>query len=552
MIKELARRLWPAKVQNAPLSGVTDPQDWFVAALRAVDSDTGIDVDGFTCLRSGPLWQGVNVIAGDIGRLPLRVETEEGEPARRHVAWGLLNRSPNSVQLPITFKETLQSWALIWGNGCAWIRRNQRGEPIELAPMRPDRVMPIETEMGIIIEYSFLDGTKKPIPYSDVLHICGLGDAFWGYAIWDLGKNTIGHNLALQKHGNRQFLNSARPSGVLEKDGRMTNEGRANLRREWNDIHQGLDNVAKIALLQEGVKFKPTQITNEDAQWIEARRFSREEVAAWLNLPPHKLGAMENASVRSNLEEQNRDYWNSSLSRWAVKWEQECEKKLFSSIQKANGSYQVRFDLGELIRADIGTRSEAYSQGRQWGWLSVNEIRKREGLPGIGPEGDVYLTPVNMTDDPGGFSGGTEDAESDPEPDRPDDTQEPSAAVRQRARALVASRVAELTQIEDVKARKEGGKATFVDAVPAYYREAVGFWLDRLGPIMGIVEVVGLGHDDWSKDVEAYLEASCGTLVGQLRERWSGEARMAKARQILESFTGRRAELVERLLEPNK
>jgi hypothetical protein len=38
-----------------------------------------------------------------------------------------------------------------------------------------------------------------------------------------------------------------------------------------------------------------------------------------------------------------------------------------------------------------------YAQGRQWGWWSVNDIRRLENLNGIGGEGDVYLQPLNMT-----------------------------------------------------------------------------------------------------------------------------------------------------------
>lgn len=76
---------------------------------------------------------------------------------------------------------------------------------------------------------------------------------------------------------------------------------------------------------------------------------------------------------------------------WLVRWEQELNRKLFP-----RGPYFCRFDLDELQRGDLLTRYRAYGIGRQWGWLSVNDIRRSENTNTV-PDGDIYLQPVNMT-----------------------------------------------------------------------------------------------------------------------------------------------------------
>ena len=57
--------------------------------------------------------------------------------------------------------------------------------------------------------------------------------------------------------------------------------------------------------------------------------------------------------------------------------------------------YFPEHNVEGLLRGDARSRFDAYAIGRNWGWLSVNEIRERENLNPI-PEGDVYLQPLNM------------------------------------------------------------------------------------------------------------------------------------------------------------
>lgn len=381
-------------------AGTYRPEQWLLDVIGATPSDAGVRIDGYTALTSGPVWQAINIIAGDVGMLPLNIfrnlPEDKREMAKQHPAHRLMKIRPHPELSPSTFKETIQSWALLWGNGAAQIVRDDRGAPIALTPLDP-RYLTLDRDDTGQLWYTYRENGITPIPLfpDEVFHIRGLGDALWGHSVINLAKNAVGFNLALEKHGNRTFRNNARPSGILEIPGRLDPENRAQLRREWEDMHKGTDNAGRIALLQGGMSFKPTSISNEDAQWLEAMRFSREEIASWFNLPAHKLNALERATF-SNIEEQNRNYLNMTLARWLVRWQEETERKLFSKRERNTFNYSARFNTGALLRGDLKSRYEAHAVGLNTGFLSVNDVRRTEDMDPIGPEGDVYLRPLNM------------------------------------------------------------------------------------------------------------------------------------------------------------
>ena len=64
--------------------------------------------------------------------------------------------------------------------------------------------------------------------------------------------------------------------------------------------------------------------------------------------------------------------------------------------KEGSARFFAEHNVAGLLRGDFAGRMQGYSLARQWGWLSVNDIRRLENLNGIGPEGDVYLQPLNM------------------------------------------------------------------------------------------------------------------------------------------------------------
>lgn len=386
------------EVSNAS-SGNTYPQEWFFDwASAGTRSDSGAVVNGYTALTHCPLWQGVNIIAGDIGQVPIRLVRDEFFDQRQHNAWQLLRVRPNALQTVSVWLETMIQWALIWGNGVSWTpRRSSR--ITDLIPLRPDCLWPelVSFDDGQVLLYHYQSPTtnrRLTLFPDEVVHIQGLtSDGVWGYALHEIAKNCIGQGLALEKHGNRTFRNGARPSGVLEHPAILSPEARSNLRSEWEAVHSGADNAGRIAILWEGMKFNSTTMTNLDAQWIEAKKMSRIDAASLLNLPAHKLNALEDSSVRSNLEEQNETYKQMALTRWATRLDQEFRRKLLTDSEWRSDSFRFLFDWDEFLRADIDTLTQVGDRAVKAEIMNRNEARRMIGLPPY-PGGEKFGSPA--------------------------------------------------------------------------------------------------------------------------------------------------------------
>jgi hypothetical protein len=60
------------------------------------------------------------------------------------------------------------------------------------------------------------------------------------------------------------------------------------------------------------------------------------------------------------------------------------------------GQVDVQFDRSTLIQNDITSLHTALARGRDAGYYSVNDVRRKLGENPIGPEGDIYSANGNL------------------------------------------------------------------------------------------------------------------------------------------------------------
>lgn len=384
------------------ISNSHTPQNWFSELIGGAKTASGVRVNGYTALTVSTVWQAVNVISGDVAQLPLSRYKRTSDDGRERDKDSLIEMRPNRLMTPLKLKETLQSHALIYGNGYAWINRSSQGTPIEIIPLNPTRTSPFFDEKKQLKYKTQVEvrGVQEEKTYQskNILHISGLGfDGLKGYSVVTLASDSIGMAKAAESHGGNYFKNDATPTGLLSlPGGRPTAESVEETRREWKRQHSGEEN--SIGILYGGMTFQPLAFTNKDSQFLESREFQRSEIASWFKLPPHKVGDLSRATF-GNIEEQNRDYLNMSLMYWLCNWQEECNEKLLSDEQKESG-YYYEFNTAALLRGDTASRAAYYSRGILDGWLSRNETRKMENRNSV--EGlDDYLVPLNMASNSG-------------------------------------------------------------------------------------------------------------------------------------------------------
>lgn len=366
---------------------------------------SGKYVNERSAMQLSAVYACVRILSETLASLPLNVYKYNSsggkEKAIDHPLYQLLHDEPNPEMTAHIFFETLMTHLAIWGNAYAQIIRDGRGNVLALYPLMANRMKVDRDENGkLYYEYQMMvdngakmkTGTVRLNPH-DVLHVPGLGfDGLVGYSPIAMARNAVGLGLACDEFGASFFANGATPSGVLEMPTIVKNPDL--IRQSWKDGFSGT-NAHKVAILDQGVTYKPIAISPEEAQFLETRKFQINEIARIFRIPPHMIGDLEKSSF-SNIEQQSLEFVKYTVDPWVSRWEQSIRRALLTPEEKKN--MFVKFNVDGLLRGDYQSRMRGYSIGRQNGWMSANDIRELEDMDRIPADqgGDDYLVNGNM------------------------------------------------------------------------------------------------------------------------------------------------------------
>jgi HK97 family phage portal protein len=350
-----------------------------------------------TAMRISAVFACNRVLAETLGVCPI-FEYEKKDTGREAVTdtpeYELLHYAPNPDMTPGAFKESGASNINLGGNFYAQKVKNAAGQTIQLRPITWDRVKSNVDKATGSLRY-FIDGNSEPMTREKILHIPGLSlDGYTGITPIEFAKNalTVG---AYQDQFTRNFYeNGVMSSGVFQGPNALSDQAFNRLKKEIKENYAGLKNAGVPMILEEGLQYKEVTMKLSDAQFIESKRFTKEEIASLYRVPLHLIQDLSR-STNNNIEHQSLEFIMYTMLPWFKRWEENLNLQLLSKEDRRKGRY-FEFKVDVLLRGDAKTRAEAYAKGRQWGWLSVNDIRRLENMNGIGSAGDIYLTPVNM------------------------------------------------------------------------------------------------------------------------------------------------------------
>lgn len=367
------------------------------AAGQRVSPESAVQVATvYACIR---------VLAETIGSIPLivnrrlpsgdkeRVDVRSAPPDIAAVAY-LLQQAPNPYLTTFRWRETGMRHLCLRGNSYSRVKVNGNGIVTSLTSMAPDRVTPRLYDDGSI-RYDYRATTRTETLLSDeVLHIRGLSDdGVVGLSPIAEQRITLGSAQAVNDYGARFFENDVRPGVHFKHPGKLGDVAYKRLKDELNAAYAGA-NRFKPALLEEGMDIVRLGVTNEEAQFLETRRLSREEICAVFRVPQHLAGILDRSTF-SNIEHQAISFVTHTVVPYCVRWEQEINSH--PALLGAQDEFFAEFNVDALLRGDLAARYAAYATGRNWGWLSANDVRRRENMNSIGEQGDRYLEPLNTS-----------------------------------------------------------------------------------------------------------------------------------------------------------
>lgn len=366
----------------------------------------GVNVSESVALTYSAVWCATRVLCEPAGALPRvtykRIDQYDREPAYDYTLFDIVKHSPNDEMSAQPFWEGRFQHAINWrGGGFAEIERESRkpeSPVVNLWPIHASRVTePTKQEADEGYAYAARndDGSRTLFERHEIFHQPGVlsDDGIWSKGVIQWARESVGFGLAIQRHGSTYFGSGAQPRGIVTGLTIRDKEARKNFRREWKELH-GNPQSDEIAILGPGTDYKQIQISNEDSQFIGTLQHHITEIARWYRVTPHMLMDMTKAGYAS-IEMTSIEFVMYSLWPWLARCEGQCNLKLIP--RRDRSKYFIEHDVNALLRADIKTRFEAYRIAVTTGWMTLNQVCRRENLPGIGPKGDVNYVPLNMT-----------------------------------------------------------------------------------------------------------------------------------------------------------
>lgn len=347
----------------------------------------------------------VAAISESVGSLPLNLyrKTDSGrEKATTHPLYRLLHDQPNEWQTALEFREQMQRQILLRGNAFAEIKWSSAGRVEALVPLHPDSVTVLVSDTNRLV-YDVTDrkGHIRRLLADEVLHLrYHSDDGVMGRSPIAVARDTIGLALAERTHGERMFAQGTKLSGVIETQPGTTKDQARQIRESWAEGYGSVSNHGKTGVLPQGATFKTVSMTLEDAEWIEARRLSVEEVARLFRVPPVLIGDLREANY-SNAVELGRYFVTHTLRRHLVLWEQAINRALITDT----AHFFAEFNVEGLLRGDSLNRAQFYDYALKDGWMLKSEVRQLENLPaiqGIDDDREEETPPANGATSPAG------------------------------------------------------------------------------------------------------------------------------------------------------
>lgn len=367
----------------------------------ARQSAAGMRVTPETAMALPVLQNCVTLLSESLASCPLELmeRTEDGgrRPASAHPLYDVLRYAPNSFQTPFDRVDLSQCSAGLRGNSFSFMERDANGQVKQLWPLDTNKVQVLKGPD--LLPYYRVQGVADPLPMRLVHHVRWQShNGYQGLSPIDLHADAVGLAQAVRQYTSKSFANGVGIAGVIERPKESTPiKEQASINSildQWGEKYSGPDNAKKVALLQEGMTFKPISMNNVDAELVTLMKLSGVDVARIYKVPLPMVNDLDKANYNT-LEQLLIQFVVYALLPWAKRHEQAMMRDFL--LPEDRKKYFIEFNLTGLMRGDQKSRYDSYAIGRQWGWLSVNDIRRLENLPPI-DGGDIYLQPLNMVD----------------------------------------------------------------------------------------------------------------------------------------------------------
>lgn len=352
-----------------------------------------------TVVSNSTVFACVTLIASDIAKMRLRLVEQDADGIWNEIessAFSPVLRKPNRYQNRIQFYYWWLASKLLHGNTYALKARDDRRVVRALYILDPTRCRPLVAPDGSVyyeLKTDNLSGVMEGVQIvqaSEIIHDVGyaLFHPLVGVSpIYACGVAAL-QGLRIQNNSSKFFANGSKPGGVLTAPGQITTETASRIKEYWDTNFVG-DNMGKVAVLGDGLKYEAMTVTAHDSQLIEQLKWTNEDICTAFHVPAYKVGVGTPPSY-NNVEALDTQYYSQCVQFHIESLELVMDEGLGLAPEKVEGKrLGVEFDLDDLMRMDTASLIKAEKESA--GIKTINESRKRLNHKPVTGGDVVYL-----------------------------------------------------------------------------------------------------------------------------------------------------------------
>lgn len=342
----------------------------------------------------------VRAIAQAAASVPWRLwrtsDSGAREPADAHEPLARLLRRVNPRHsFPELIEATLVSLELT-GNAYWALERDGRGAVAEIWPMRPDRVKIIPGRHfveGYIYE---ANAAKVAFGPHEVVHFryFSPADDFYGLSPLAAAADSIATDLFAVAYNQGFFRRGARPEGIITSQVELSEDELKRLRAQFEELYAGVEKAHRVMILGADLEWKTLGLPPADAQFLDQRRLSREEICAVFGVPPAVVGIYEYANY-ANAQLQRKLFWGETILPKLRRIAGTINEQLTPHFSPAL-EFEFETSAVPALQEDSQERAQVAATVVQRGIMTINEVRERlYGLPPVS-WGDTWWAPGSL------------------------------------------------------------------------------------------------------------------------------------------------------------
>jgi len=375
--------------------GLTDDDFWSHFAGR--DSPAGVNVSPDSMMTLSTVWGCVRLISETIGTLPLSLyeKTSTGKAvAAQHPLHLIIHDQPNADTTASVHWEATVAAMLVRGRAHAE-KLMIGARVVGLVFLDPNRLNVSRSSGVKTYRYTELNGTQREIPPNRIWHIPGFSlDGVNGVSVVRYAARVMGTALAADDTAAGVFRSGLKPTRFLKMPNWLTKAQRIEYRDSISEVKNSLDK-GDVPVLEGGMDFGTIGMNPDDAQLLQSRGFSVEEVCRWFRVPPFMVGhAEKSTSWGTGIEQQMIGFLTFTLGPWLRRIEQSISKDLLSPVERLR--YYPKFNVEGLLRADSAGRAAFYAAMVNNGILTRDEVRELEDRERMGGNAAVLTVQSAM------------------------------------------------------------------------------------------------------------------------------------------------------------